>query len=209
MKEIGFDVEISALEASVLLTKVFTDRDFDLTLQSFVSSGDPAIGYHRMYITTTGIGRMLPGVVIDRYGDACVVRPDGAPHLVPIWFWWDGEAVLVFSKPDAQKVRNLRIQPRVMLGRGLLVVFGWDYERIRTQHAQKPGLEQARHDHGEQSYGEADAGRPGVAPSAEGPEGKGSDGDQIPDGVTRLLDVHTAPHLLGPYEARPRALGRR
>ena len=20
------------------------------------------------------------------------VRPDGAPHLVPIWFWWDGEA---------------------------------------------------------------------------------------------------------------------
>lgn len=46
------------------------------------------------------------------------VRPDGAPHLVPIWFWWDGEAVLVFSKPDAQKVRNLRNQPRVMLALG-------------------------------------------------------------------------------------------
>jgi PPOX class probable F420-dependent enzyme len=46
------------------------------------------------------------------------VRPDGGPHLVPIWFWWDGEAVLVFSKPNAQKVRNLRAQPSVMLALG-------------------------------------------------------------------------------------------
>ena len=46
------------------------------------------------------------------------VRPDGAPHLVPIWFWWDGEAMLVFSKPDAQKVRNLRANPSVMLALG-------------------------------------------------------------------------------------------
>ena len=46
------------------------------------------------------------------------VRPDGGPHLVPIWFWWDGEAVLVFSKPDAQKVRNLRAHPSVMLALG-------------------------------------------------------------------------------------------
>src|SRR6478752_4968419 len=46
------------------------------------------------------------------------VRPDGTPHLVPIWFWWDGEAMLVFSKPDAQKVRNLRANPTVMLALG-------------------------------------------------------------------------------------------
>ena len=46
------------------------------------------------------------------------VRPDGAPHLVPIWFWWDGEALLVFSKPAAQKVRNLRAHPSVMLALG-------------------------------------------------------------------------------------------
>ena len=46
------------------------------------------------------------------------VRPDGAPHLVPIWFSWDGEALLVFSKPDAQKVRNLRANPSVMLAIG-------------------------------------------------------------------------------------------
>jgi PPOX class probable F420-dependent enzyme len=46
------------------------------------------------------------------------VRPDGVPHLVPIWFWWDGEALLVASKPDAQKVRNLRANPSVMLALG-------------------------------------------------------------------------------------------
>lgn len=46
------------------------------------------------------------------------VRPDGTPHLVPIWFTWDGEALIVFSKPHAQKVRNLRTNPRAMLALG-------------------------------------------------------------------------------------------
>jgi PPOX class probable F420-dependent enzyme len=46
------------------------------------------------------------------------VRPNGRPHLVPIWFCWDGEAILVFSKPDAQKVRNLRAHAPVMLALG-------------------------------------------------------------------------------------------
>jgi PPOX class probable F420-dependent enzyme len=43
------------------------------------------------------------------------VRPDGRPHLVPIWFIWDGATILFFSKPSAQKVRNLRHSPHVML----------------------------------------------------------------------------------------------
>jgi PPOX class probable F420-dependent enzyme len=43
------------------------------------------------------------------------VRPDGRPHLVPVWFWWDGATILIFSKPSAQKVRNLRHSPHVML----------------------------------------------------------------------------------------------
>jgi PPOX class probable F420-dependent enzyme len=47
-----------------------------------------------------------------------MVRPDGRPHLVPIWFWWDGEAILIFSKPNAQKIRNLRGRPDVMLALG-------------------------------------------------------------------------------------------
>jgi PPOX class probable F420-dependent enzyme len=46
------------------------------------------------------------------------VRPDGTPHLVPIWFSWDGERLFVASKPEARKVRNLRQNPKVMLALG-------------------------------------------------------------------------------------------
>jgi PPOX class probable F420-dependent enzyme len=46
------------------------------------------------------------------------VRPDGTPHIVPVWFWWDGASLLIFSKPNAQKVRNIRAGSTVMLGVG-------------------------------------------------------------------------------------------
>src|SRR5690348_10654144 len=41
------------------------------------------------------------------------VRPDGRPHLVPVWFLWEGETILLFSKPENQKGRNLRQNPAV------------------------------------------------------------------------------------------------
>ena len=35
------------------------------------------------------------------------VRPDGAPHLVPIWFTWDGASLLVgFAGPNVAWVRD-------------------------------------------------------------------------------------------------------
>jgi PPOX class probable F420-dependent enzyme len=46
------------------------------------------------------------------------IRTDGAPHLVPTWFTWDGEAIVIVSKPGAVKVRNLRANPRAMLALG-------------------------------------------------------------------------------------------
>jgi PPOX class probable F420-dependent enzyme len=46
------------------------------------------------------------------------VCEDGRPHLVPTWFVWDGEAVVIVSKPGAVKVRNLRADPRAMLAIG-------------------------------------------------------------------------------------------
>jgi PPOX class probable F420-dependent enzyme len=45
-------------------------------------------------------------------------RPDGRPHVVPTWFDWDGEVITVFTRPEAQKVRNVRHEPRVMLAIG-------------------------------------------------------------------------------------------
>lgn len=46
------------------------------------------------------------------------VSADGRPHVAPAWFVWDDERILVFSKPNASKLRNLRCDPRAMLAIG-------------------------------------------------------------------------------------------
>lgn len=43
------------------------------------------------------------------------VRPDGRPHSVAVWFLWTGQEILIFSKPEQQKIRNLRHNPHVTL----------------------------------------------------------------------------------------------
>ena len=43
------------------------------------------------------------------------VQPDGRPHLVPVWFLWDGRTILIFSRPNQQKLRNLRHNPNVVV----------------------------------------------------------------------------------------------
>jgi PPOX class probable F420-dependent enzyme len=43
------------------------------------------------------------------------VRPDGRPHSVPVWFLWDGATVLIWSKPNTQKIHNLRQNHSVTL----------------------------------------------------------------------------------------------
>jgi PPOX class probable F420-dependent enzyme len=67
-------------------------------------------------------GRTLPRVdaLLDRESIVWLssVRPDGRPHLIPIWFWWDGQVVLFASKPQACKVANLRANADCMLAIG-------------------------------------------------------------------------------------------
>ena len=43
------------------------------------------------------------------------VRPDGRPHLVPVWYLWDRQTIRFFSQPRAQKVRNLLHRNQVVL----------------------------------------------------------------------------------------------
>ncbi len=43
---------------------------------------------------------------------------DGFPGLVPIWFSWDGASILLASKPHAEKVADMRAEPRVMVALG-------------------------------------------------------------------------------------------
>jgi PPOX class probable F420-dependent enzyme len=44
------------------------------------------------------------------------VRPDGRPHLVYVFFLWDGKHILIFSEPTSQKIRNVQHNPHVILG---------------------------------------------------------------------------------------------
>ncbi|OGO10061.1 MAG: hypothetical protein A2Y93_02655 [Chloroflexi bacterium RBG_13_68_17] len=43
------------------------------------------------------------------------VRPDGRPHIVPVWFVWAEECFYVCVQPDSVKARNLRRDGRVAL----------------------------------------------------------------------------------------------
>jgi PPOX class probable F420-dependent enzyme len=41
--------------------------------------------------------------------------PSGAPVPTPVWFWWDGETVLVYSQRDKPKLRHIAANPNVAL----------------------------------------------------------------------------------------------
>ena len=41
------------------------------------------------------------------------VAPDGTPQPSPVWALWEGEALLIYSRPDTPKLRNIASQPRV------------------------------------------------------------------------------------------------
>ncbi|HEU0304905.1 MAG TPA: TIGR03667 family PPOX class F420-dependent oxidoreductase [Gaiellaceae bacterium] len=44
------------------------------------------------------------------------VSPRGTPQPVPVWFPWDGpDSVLLYSRPDQPKLRNIASNPRVAL----------------------------------------------------------------------------------------------
>ncbi len=43
------------------------------------------------------------------------VRPDGRPHLVPVWFVADGDNWYVCTAPGSVKARNLKRNPQIAL----------------------------------------------------------------------------------------------
>ena len=43
------------------------------------------------------------------------IRPDGLPQLTPNWFLWTGSSFLISTAASTVKVRNLRLDPRIVL----------------------------------------------------------------------------------------------
>ncbi|MBX0329959.1 pyridoxamine 5'-phosphate oxidase family protein [Oscillochloris sp. ZM17-4] len=43
------------------------------------------------------------------------VRPDGRPHLVPLWFAWSGGQIYLCLQIESVKARNILQNPRVAL----------------------------------------------------------------------------------------------
>jgi len=43
------------------------------------------------------------------------VDSHGTPQPKPVWFWWDGETFLIYSKPNTHKLRHIARNPKVAL----------------------------------------------------------------------------------------------
>jgi PPOX class probable F420-dependent enzyme len=41
------------------------------------------------------------------------INADGTPHLMPLWYLYDGRDLVMITGPNARKVRNIRRDPRV------------------------------------------------------------------------------------------------
>ena len=55
------------------------------------------------------LGRTGPALV----GVVGTLRRNGSPHVVPVWYRWDGESVHIWSDEERAWVRNVEHDPRV------------------------------------------------------------------------------------------------
>lgn len=51
LRDVGITLLLDPMERSVMIENVYVQRTYDLSMQSFTSGGDPAIGYHRIFET--------------------------------------------------------------------------------------------------------------------------------------------------------------
>ncbi|MCA9878896.1 MAG: TIGR03667 family PPOX class F420-dependent oxidoreductase [Thermomicrobiales bacterium] len=66
--------------------------------------------------TSTAFGqRVATRLANDQVIWLATVDGYGTPQPVPVWFYWDGHTVLVYSQPDQPKLRNIARNHRVSL----------------------------------------------------------------------------------------------
>jgi PPOX class probable F420-dependent enzyme len=89
--------------------------------------------------------------VTKRLGDDGVlwlttVSSDGKPQPNPVWFHWDGESFLIYTKPDAVKLINIKQNPNVSLNLEGATPYGGDvvvFDGIASVEAHSPELDPA------------------------------------------------------------------
>lgn len=72
------------------------------------------------HVTLAPLDAAVRDALLERVGPALcaaisTVQPDGSPRVVPVWYRWDGERILVWSGAGRRWVRDLRAEPRVAL----------------------------------------------------------------------------------------------
>ncbi len=66
--------------------------------------------------TTTEFGaRVERRLRTDLIAWLTTVSPSGAPQPSPVWFLWNGQTFLIYSRPDTPKLRNIGSHPTVSL----------------------------------------------------------------------------------------------
>ena len=43
------------------------------------------------------------------------VSREGTPQPNPVWFYWDGKSIIIYSQPTSHKLKNISRNPRVSL----------------------------------------------------------------------------------------------
>ena len=69
----------------------------------------------RGHLPWSGVDRRLRSL---REIWVATAAPGGAPDAVPVWFWWDGEAVYFSTKRTSRKARNIERRADVVLHNG-------------------------------------------------------------------------------------------
>jgi len=49
LRAVGVTVDLQPMDRAVMIERIYTRPDYELTVQTFTSGGDPAIGYHRIF----------------------------------------------------------------------------------------------------------------------------------------------------------------
>ena len=65
-----------------------------------------------MKLSQSEINEFLDGVHIAR---VATTRPDGRPHIAPVWYLWEDDTLYFESESRTVKTRNLRQNPNIAI----------------------------------------------------------------------------------------------